>query len=248
MASIFTLGLRLVMCGIFFSYSRNQPIPPSYACLECLRKRGPDSYSTVSCGSVLTDNAPQDLLGELEANPISLDIVSTVLSLRGDVVVSQPLKDPESGSLLCWNGEAWSIQGKTVDGNDAEAILNLLTRAVRETSYEQALSRIVSIISDISGPFAFVFYDALHHCVFFGRDALGRRSLAIRDTLPEGVVVSSICDTMDFKVWSEVEADGMYVLHLEGAFGSSVTMPGVIEHIPRTLKQSDIAQKSGLVC
>ena len=236
------------MCGIFFSCNRNKPISPSQTCLECLRQRGPDNHATVSKESVSTSTTSRNLTGQQEAYPLSLTFVSTVLSLRGDSVVSQPLEDLESGSLLCWNGEAWEVQGKTVDGNDAKVLFDLLKVVIRESPHEQALHRIVSIFSDVSGPFAFVFYDAPHHRVFYGRDALGRRSLAIRNTLPESVVISSVCDTMDCEMWSEVEADGIYVLHLQGAFESSAATSGRIERIPRTHEKPGIGLDFALVC
>ncbi|KAK0627534.1 asparagine synthase-domain-containing protein [Immersiella caudata] len=181
------------MCGIHVSLSPSpQPISPHLE--TCLCNRGPDFLGkerrTVS-------------------NGWSLSFTSTVLALRGDHVTKQPLTHPASGSVLCWNGEAWQIGGRQVERNDGEAILDLLVTA---SALPCALEGVLEILRAIEGPFAFVYYDGVTKSLFFGRDRLGRRSLMFRPgDVPGALTLSSISESCD-PSWKEVEADGIYCL------------------------------------
>ncbi|KAF5572916.1 asparagine synthase [Fusarium pseudocircinatum] len=134
-----------------------------------------------------------------------LTFTSTVLSLRGDHVAKQPLVDHVTESILCWNGEAWVIQGDSVQGNDGEAILALLAGASR------GAGDVLGILRAIEGPFAFIYLDKPAKRLYYGRDRLGRRSLLVKDGSP--FVLSSIAETL-VDGWTEVEADGCYTLDL----------------------------------
>ena len=147
--------------------------------------------------------------------------------------MGQPLEDQESGSLLCWNGEAWGLRGKLVDGNDAETVFESLLKSIQTSSYDQALQDFLEIIASITGPYAFVFYDAHYHRVFFGRDSLGRRSLAIHHDLSESLVISSICDLTGNRTWEEVGTEGIYMLDLQKLSKTTNEFSELIVHIPR---------------
>lgn len=152
------------MCGIFFSISKGQPSFPDNDAVVALKARGPDSYKTFQIA--------------LASDDTHLVFASSVLALRGSTVREQPLVDPKTGCILCWNGEAWRVGGKNIVGNDSEEIFGLLLSA--STASESESSREISrILSEIAGPFAFVFYNALTSTIYFGRDRLGRRSLLI---------------------------------------------------------------------
>ncbi|KAL9045225.1 MAG: hypothetical protein Q9214_001702 [Letrouitia sp. 1 TL-2023] len=72
----------------------------------------------------------------------------------------------------------------------------------------------LSVLTSIAGPYAFVFYDANHQNLYYGRDVLGRRSLLHKED-PDGTFhMSSICDASISDGWTEVEANGFYVLNL----------------------------------
>jgi asparagine synthetase B (glutamine-hydrolysing) len=181
------------MCGIHISLSPSpQIISPHLE--KCLCNRGPDFLGkerrTVSDGW-------------------SLSFTSTVLALRGDHVTKQPLTQSANGSVLCWNGEAWQIGGRQVEGNDGEAILDLLVTA---SAPPYGPEGVLKILRTIQGPFAFVYYDAVTRSIFFGRDRLGRRSLMFRPgDVPGALTLSSISESCD-PSWKEVEADGIYCL------------------------------------
>lgn len=188
------------MCGIWFSLSTTGFAYPSEETSRLIRQRGPDSYRvhTVTAQS---------------QNAVYLTFASAVLSLRGKHLHAQPLVDEASGSVLCWNGEAWAVSGERVQGNDTEVILQLFLQAVRaDTDADTSVQRLTEAVSEVSGPFAFVFYDALHGRVFFSRDCLGRRSL-LRGGHGDGDGMT-VCSLWDGASSEEVDTQGVYVVDL----------------------------------
>ncbi|MCJ1296462.1 hypothetical protein MMC34_008028 [Xylographa carneopallida] len=217
------------MCGIFFSCSIDGPIFPSENLLDSLKRRGPDNFNVVqrTCQSVnrigfVTQDSPVQLL--------HLVFVSTVLSLRGNAIVEQPLVDDNSGSVLCWNGEAWSLDKDPITGNDAQAVFDALLKSTqtfsvgREKQPDEKACRgqaVLRTIGRLSGPFSFVFYDALSQQVFYGRDAIGRRSLLHSRSSPHDYIVSSISDSSASGAWTEVGAYGIQIINLPGDLPST---------------------------
>lgn len=211
------------MCGIFFSLGRDEHVLPDDNTEQLLKNRGPDSKGTQR----KTITTEQD--SELYAT-----FISTVLSLRGASIVEQPLRDTASQSVLCWNGEAWAIGDRAIDGNDSQRVFDALLDVCRETSLERSYStqKVVNLLSSVKGPFAFTFYDAANGYIYYGRDCLGRRSLLRKSTHNNTLVLSSICDNATGEQWSEVEADGLYVV--------DVKSPSLdITHIPHRLKKDE---------
>jgi hypothetical protein len=190
------------MCGIhaIISSSPTWPLQPSIE--RQLKSRGPDHISSVSARL------------ERSEGSLFLQFTSTVLALRGDHIVRQPLVDTSCGSVLCWNGEAWNIQGQRVQGNDGEAVLALLVGASRgkpDGQQSSAELAVLDALREIEGPFAFVFYDKPTKRLFYGRDRLGRRSLLLRPGPP--LILCSVAETPS-PDWAEVEADGFYSIDL----------------------------------
>lgn len=168
---------------------------------------------------------------------------STVLSLRGKRIAQQPLRHSASGSLLCWNGEAWSIGDQVVSGNDSEKVfIELLLVCGGRESPEASLRAVGAVLSSIRGPYAFVYYDASHEMLYYGRDCLGRRSLLRKDTADGSVVLSSVCDNASGESWTEVEADGIYVVK----FRDTATLPSP-GHIPHRLAAQTTSDKVCIV-
>lgn len=189
----------LAMCGIHVVVSRDgfQSLPTDTR--TCLCNRGPDHLGEVQ---------RQVDLNPSDAEPVVLSFTSTVLALRGDHVTQQPFNDASSGSVLCWNGEAWKIAGAPVQGNDGEAIFALLLAASGCNTDGEA---VLDVLRSIVGPFAFVYFDAASSRLYYGRDRLGRRSLLLNQE--EGLRLSSIAERTS-PAWAEVGADGIYVLDL----------------------------------
>ncbi len=233
---------HLSMCGIFFSCTNQNLVDPSDCHYADLRRRGPDSFNTIR----------RQILGKQpdsgpEAYPcISyLNFTATVLSLRGGLIVEQPLEDPQSGSILCWNGEAWKLNGTAIVGNDAMAIMNSLVDAVgshvssstKEKALEEGTTQaVMGVMKSISGPFAFIFFDAQSQIIFYGRDSLGRRSLLQSKATDGSLSLSSISQSTGTSEWTEVEAGCIYRLDLGNALPTinEPNSPKQIYHLVQT--------------
>ena len=202
------------MCGIYCSISDGQHVLPSKTEHNLLKLRGPDSCNTIR----------RTVYGHSSTNPHYLTFCASVLSLRGSHLVQQPIEDPVSESLLCWNGEAWRYDGKEVQGNDAQFIFHLLLEAAKEASagagvassdLEGSVGRVLSVVGMISGPFAFVFYDSRSKRILLGRDILGRRALLTTTATDGNIIISSVSGDSTSDDWKEVEADGIYIIDLD---------------------------------
>ncbi|EGX92482.1 asparagine synthetase domain containing protein 1 [Cordyceps militaris CM01] len=192
------------MCGIHAAISHNVTTSPSGTLEMRLHSRGPDHLGR------LTIAFPDKF------SPLFVSLTSTVLALRGHDTTAQPLCDQNSGSALCWNGEAWRIHDKPVTGNDGELVLSKLVAA-------SALGQdaILGTLRAIEGPFALVFVDRPNRTLYYGRDRLGRRSLLVKPD-DDTFQLSSIADASTAG-WLEVEADGCYSISLTaGNFSPTV--------------------------
>ncbi len=211
------------MCGIHAVISSTSQVHD----LELerrLRNRGPDHLGTVEA--------------RVEPGPAVLTFTSTVLALRGGHLTKQPFHDSRAGSVLCWNGEAWKIGGRLVEGNDGEALFGLLTKASASSlssspspSPQDIRGSLLQVLRSIEGPFAFVYFDKPTGTLFFGRDRLGRRSLTTCcDDTMSSMILSSIAETSD-PAWKEVEADGIYTIDMGSLpTNDQLTVPLPIRH------------------
>lgn len=74
---------------------------------------------------------------------------------------------------------------------------------------------LLSLLTSIEGPFAFIYYRASSNKIWFSRDCLGRRSLLWYRSENGPFMLSSVAQAdMD---WEEVPADGIYCIDLESA-------------------------------
>ena len=193
------------MCGIFFSITNGNPNVAGASTKKFLNRRGPDHTSaynkSFNCNGI----------------QYSLSLHCSVLALRG-ALTPQPLVDDRS--ILCWNGEAYEIGNKPATGSDTRAVYELLRQVWISTEGQTCDSRtrflpLLKAISHISGPYAMIYLDLENHCLWFGRDCLGRRSLLLHKDMSRGISLSSvIADDTSSSDWIEVEADGMYVAEL----------------------------------
>ncbi|CRG84916.1 hypothetical protein PISL3812_02087 [Talaromyces islandicus] len=221
------------MCGIFFSLSASEHVLPKEKTVTWLRNRGPDNHHVHRV----------QLSSDLANETVYLTFVSTVLGLRGDHITPQPLVDPKSRSVLCWNGEAWKVFGDTVQGNDTEQVFQRLIEAAKPSdgsnghnhdddecrvgSASKTLVRLTNVINNITGPFSFVFYDGFHQRIFFSRDCLGRRSL-LHSLDEDGTLrISSICDGASSTPFEEVETDGLHMIDLSRIISMQGNDPGM---------------------
>ena len=206
------------MCGIFFALSRHGHVTPDSSTADLLRNRGPDHTAL-----------HQSLISQAHGTQLYATFLSTVLSLRGTEIAPQPLIHDNTASVLCWNGEAWSIGAEAVSGNDSKLVFHLLLKACFTASPSGSNPAVTELLSTIRGPYAIVFYDAVNKHLYYGRDCLGRRSLLKKSTPDGSLVLSSVCDNATGEAWAEVEADGIYMVDL-----NDTENPLNIVHIPHT--------------
>ncbi|KAI5921603.1 asparagine synthase-domain-containing protein [Camillea tinctor] len=199
------------MCGIHAVITAGAHPGISAYLKHSLLDRGPDHLGQVHREVVNVNNTSAS--NAAARDTIQLTFTSTVLALRGDHVAKQPLEGTGTSSVLCWNGEAWRIDGQPVTGNDGEAILSKLEAGPLCPSDVRG-THILSVLRSIEGPFAFVYFDQPTQCLYFARDRLGRRSL-LSHQAPDGNAISfsSIAD-IPADGWEEVAADGIYSLDL----------------------------------
>ena len=172
---------------------------------QLLRRRGPDTTSE------------HTILG----TGFAVRLVGSVLSLRGEQVVAQPLLDAKGNALL-WNGEIFGGQPSVPTGSsDTQCLLAALTAAPAWS--------IPDVMRQVQGPWAFAFWHAESRTLWYGRDPLGRRSL-LRAGHREGehaadggllLRLSSVAPLADSPpsdgavgTWDELPADGMGSAHV----------------------------------
>ena len=209
-----------VMCGIYVSCNRARFGKPSAELERLLALRGPDAGrkhdKNLPNNTDISRQCPKD-------NSWYLTFHSTVLSLRGQPITTQPLEDPETGSLLCWNGEAWASNGEDIIGNDARKVFELLLGAATRRDHpelgsgdsrQENMSRVGQVLHQITGPYAFVYLDAADLRLYYARDVLGRRSLLFHSCNECGIKLCSLADPQNMHEWEEVGANSIYVLDL----------------------------------
>lgn len=214
------------MCGILCHVSRHRHLELKAEDLITLNRRGPDALTTHK----ITASAGSDVW--------HLTFISSVLALRGDQVHSQPIVDRTTGTIFCWNGEAWSFDGSRIAGNDTETICRHLCDAVAKESDTQ--EAVLQILSRIAGPYSFVFYDAKSSKLYFGRDCLGRRSLLISQdngNASELTLSSIAVSTIDATAY-EIETAFIYSVDLSRSritvesLSPKAQLPGINRALP----------------
>ncbi|KAI4765501.1 hypothetical protein E4T52_01651 [Aureobasidium sp. EXF-3400] len=195
------------MCGIFCSVSATGHVVPSEKHCLLLERRGPDSSQE----------------SKQKSENVYLTCFSTVLALRGDHTVVQPVRHPDyPNAFLCWNGEAWKYGDETILANDSNVVFAKISSLMKASDGDTSASAklMQQALNLITGPYAFVYYDPHSDTLFFGRDPLGRRSLMYRVDEDGNFILSTISDQQN-QGWQEVEADGIYSLDLKSLHASA---------------------------
>uniref|UniRef100_A0A2D4GKS4 Asparagine synthetase domain-containing protein 1 n=2 Tax=Micrurus corallinus TaxID=54390 RepID=A0A2D4GKS4_MICCO len=129
-----------------------------------------------------------------------------VLHLRGPMT-PQPLED--SGNVFLWNGEIFSGFSMEREENDTQVIFRQLCSCSSDSDF-------LTVLSSIQGPWSFIFYQASRHCLWFGRDYFGRRSLLWQFNKESDVVlVLSSVSSASSNQWLEVPASGIFQMNLQ---------------------------------
>ncbi|XP_043105482.1 asparagine synthetase domain-containing protein 1 [Puntigrus tetrazona] len=178
------------MCGICCVVSLTTPHDPLDKHVhENLKHRGPNSSRDIT---------------ETISN-CSLLFSAHVLHMRG-CLTPQPLQD-DNGNMLLWNGEVFGGLRVDLGENDTKVVLHRLSMA-------QCASDVVALLSQLKGPWAFIYYQKVEHCIWFGRDFFGRRSLLWKfDPEKASFTLSSIASLPVDGIqsqWQEVPPRGVY--------------------------------------
>ncbi|XP_067843812.1 asparagine synthetase domain-containing protein 1 [Heptranchias perlo] len=186
-----------ICCMLVLVPQKDVPDVLEKGMLESLQRRGPNYSQQLS-------RAVPDL-------GYNCFFSGHVLHMRG-CLTPQPMQDAQ-GNLLLWNGEVFGGIEIGPEDNDTQIILQHLSSCKNEEA-------ILSVISSIQGPWAFIYYQPSSHCLWFGRDFFGRRSLlwqfknAENPRLTLASVSTSVpgCGSVP---WQEVPACGLYKIDLQ---------------------------------
>ena len=156
------------MCGILFGLheSRGGHEPSVDERVGEQRRREADGISIVPAWmSRRGPDAQGSYIVRSHGDGLTHDMVfaGSVLHLRGDdaseAIGALPLRS--MGTVLCFNGEIYSGLAIESDKNDSIALLNALRAATEDDA-----SRVPKLISQLRGPFAFVFYDVRFYSIW----------------------------------------------------------------------------------
>ncbi|XP_044522387.1 asparagine synthetase domain-containing protein 1 [Gracilinanus agilis] len=184
-----------ICCSVTLSIERGRDDLLHKNLLHNLKRRGPNSSQQV----LKTDTDYHCLFS------------GHVLHLRG-LLTPQPIED-ERGNVFLWNGEIFSGIDVAVEENDTQIMFNHLSSFNNE-------SEILSLFSGVRGPWAFIYYQASSHSVWFGRDYFGRRSLLWHfSNTGSGFCLASVGTQAAGIVnqWQEVPACGIFRIDLKSS-------------------------------
>ncbi|XP_059558519.1 asparagine synthetase domain-containing protein 1 [Myotis daubentonii] len=204
-----------ICCSVSFSIEHfSEDLKEDLLCN--LRRRGPDSSR-----QLLKSNANYQCL-----------FSGHVLHLRG-VLTAQPLEG-ERGDVLLWNGEVFGGVQVDAEENDTQIMFNCLSSCQNE-------SDIVSLFSEVQGPWSFIYYQASNHHLWFGRDFFGRRSLLWHFSNSGMSFCLSSVGSHTSEVanpWREVPASGIFRIDLKS---TSVCKSVVLKSYPwRSISKENV--------
>ncbi|XP_021756673.1 asparagine synthetase domain-containing protein 1-like isoform X2 [Chenopodium quinoa] len=162
--------------------------------------RDKETEREISCLRAMRDCKPfsdGDSGSGMQQSVAEMCFVGAVLQLRGTKPVVQPLVSA-TGNVLIYNGEIYDGLYVSCDSNDTNVLLQSLEDCCCCQSHENVSScsgkPIPELLSSIKGPWAAIYWQAASRTLWFGRDALGRRSLLVHWPTSEDsrLVLSSV--------------------------------------------------------
>ena len=170
-----------------------------------LEPRGPDAQ-----GWRIVQGAAANSANNSQTSAYPFLLVATVLHLRGATPVAQPFASPDSpvSAVLCFNGEIYSgLSSLAPHANDTAALYQLLTIS--------PVSSPLLPLSTLDAEFSFLYYQPATATLWFGKDAMGRRSLlAAMGCDGGGLCVSSVVlddvNELQGSDWTEVPTSGIF--------------------------------------
>uniref|UniRef100_A0A8C2XQ85 Glutamine amidotransferase type-2 domain-containing protein n=1 Tax=Cyclopterus lumpus TaxID=8103 RepID=A0A8C2XQ85_CYCLU len=133
-----------------------------------------------------------------------------ILHMKG-LLTPQPVQD-HTGNVLVWNGEIFGGLPVMPEENDTAVVSQRLSSC-------DGPSEILSVLSTLCGPWAFVYHQKAGDYLWFGRDFLGRRSLLWTfDAEVNALTLTSVAARESGPTqssWQEVPAVGVYRVDLK---------------------------------
>jgi asparagine synthetase B (glutamine-hydrolysing) len=167
-----------------------------------------DPFLHLLWNNILNDISQRgpDLFHVLEED--NLRFAGAVLHIQGNEITRQPYLEPLHHSILLWNGEVFDGLSRTPDVSDTQMVsaeLSRLTEGPSHRSIDEIGVAIAATLSQIQGPYAFIYYSPSARAIFYGRDPFGRRSLIAlskrtleqEELVHNHILVSSVCLEMD---------------------------------------------------
>ncbi len=178
---------------------------------EWLSRRGPN---------ITTDIA-------ITANSSTISLIGSVLHIQGDRCIDQPLTDP-SGCALLWNGEVFDGLEYPSDSSDTVAMFDFILKSLESLvstrdSIEKVVDVVQSCVSQVRGPYSFIFLDQKTNQIVFGRDPFGRRSLLLCKYLKNREV------KIEAKIESEQNEGDSLVVSISSVSFPLLTLPPEIQ-------------------
>ncbi|EEF50737.1 asparagine synthetase, putative [Ricinus communis] len=193
-------GIALIISGIRIALAspdpKVEPVSSSNIVISindlklALQRRGPDSLGSKKLIISAKDQELFSVIKEEDHNSANeepcLHFVGATLQLRGLYPVTQPFLD-SSKNILIYNGEIFGGIHVGSDSNDGEMLMRTLGSCCSCSSCEHICfsSRndknysVLDVLSAIKGPWAVIYWQDSSKTLWFGRDALGRRSLLV---------------------------------------------------------------------
>jgi hypothetical protein len=138
--------------------------------------------------------------------------------------LSQEYVDELAGAILSHNAASLSKLNRPVvnlyqSTSDSMQIFKILTDTDKYYSSSEFTEHLLNTLSNIKGPWAIIFYHAPSHTLYFGRDALGRRSLLYHfpssPKTDSEFLLTSVGSMEEAGFWNEVPTEGIYALPLK---------------------------------
>jgi asparagine synthetase B (glutamine-hydrolysing) len=149
--------------------------------------------------------------------------------LRGEEVVSQPLRTDDGRYMLLWNGEVFhtTLANFDLDEHDGKQILDCMQEMLRKG--ETLATSFASTLSSVEGPYAAILIDTVTGSMCFTRDPIGRRSLLMVRSDNEIVLTSAASHSLlsTYPDIAELDCKSMWQVLTGTRFD--------VESVPRTL-------------
>lgn len=130
-------------------------------------------------------------------------MAASVLWLQGQCMTKQPLED--NRYVLVYNGDIFGGIPKelTLEEGDTKILFKLM----------QNTSKLATTLSQLQGPYAFIYFDKIEEKLYFGRDIYGRRSLLIGKH-NEDIILTSVAKRTKEYDFIELPSIGTFSLDL----------------------------------